>query len=253
VAFFLVIYLKDGQAMNDPEVLKEAANAVQEVAKTSSKVVDAAQTFGSFVARFIGGPLEQGSGIVEDNLKYRRWENQLKLRVKAEKHLKSIGLSVPTRLMPLKIGIPFFQAASLEEDDSLQDLWAALLVNGANAESGIEIKRAYIQVLESISPLDARILLAIYTSPTFEHAAYDGFWTRGLPDEAIPAPTLSTEGRQDQISEEIKLSLISLNQLDCVRTEEAFYGGQLFFKVHRTAFGQFFFDACTLKVDRTAL
>ena len=61
---------------------------------------------------------------------------------RADAMLESIGLNGPNRAIPLKIAIPLFQAASLEDDDYLQDLWAKLLVNGGNAESGIDIKRA---------------------------------------------------------------------------------------------------------------
>ncbi len=59
-----------------PDELTEAVKAVQEVAKTTSKSIDVVQDLGKFVARFVGGTLEQASGMVEDKLKYLRWERQ---------------------------------------------------------------------------------------------------------------------------------------------------------------------------------
>lgn len=49
---------------------KEEAKAVQEVAKTSSNAVDAGRELGEFVGKYIAGPLEQVSGIIEDKLKF---------------------------------------------------------------------------------------------------------------------------------------------------------------------------------------
>ena len=108
--------------------------------------------------KFIGGPLEQATGIFEDKLKYLRWERRVRLMQRAEVFLQESGLATPTRPIPMKFAIPLFQGASLEDDDELQDRWAVLLVNAANAASGIELKRAYVDILEQISPLEAKIL-----------------------------------------------------------------------------------------------
>lgn len=49
----------------------------------------------------------------------------------------------------------------MEEDDTLQEMWARLLVNAAT-DSGIELKRVYIDILERLSSFEARILDRIY-------------------------------------------------------------------------------------------
>ena len=99
--------------------LVESAKAVQETAKATGKAIDASRDFGTFVARFIGGPLERASWIVEDKLRYMRWERQARLMKRAQEFLEDVGLSEPTRAVSMKVAIPLFQAASLEEDDSL--------------------------------------------------------------------------------------------------------------------------------------
>jgi hypothetical protein len=53
--------------------VEEESKAIQEAAKATSKVIDAAREAGGFIAKFIAGPLEQGIGIFEDRLKYMRW------------------------------------------------------------------------------------------------------------------------------------------------------------------------------------
>lgn len=55
------------------DVLKETAKAVQEVAKFGTSTVGIAEKTGAFVARFIGGTLEQGFGIWTDRFKYARY------------------------------------------------------------------------------------------------------------------------------------------------------------------------------------
>ena len=63
----------------ETETIKETARATQEVAKTTSKAIDAGREMGGFVSQYISGPLEQSFGILEDKLKHIRWERKLRL------------------------------------------------------------------------------------------------------------------------------------------------------------------------------
>src|ERR1035437_6608574 len=145
--------------------MEEEAKAVQEVAKSTGKAIDAAREAGGFIAKFVSGPLEQGIGIFEDRLRYMRWERQIRLMQRAQEFLRLVGLAAPTRPVPLKLLIPIMQGASLEEDDDLQDRWAALLVNAANASYPGEVRRSYATILEQLTPLDAKILDVLYSVP----------------------------------------------------------------------------------------
>jgi len=107
--------------------MSEESRAIEEFSKTSGKAIDAARELGSFLSKYSGGPLEQAMGIVEDKLKYLRWERQIRLTERANEFLAERGLSQPTRKVLLQVAIPLIQGGSLEEDDSLQDRWAALL------------------------------------------------------------------------------------------------------------------------------
>jgi hypothetical protein len=232
--------------MLDSENMTEASKAVQEVAKTTGKTVDAIREFGGFIARVTAGSIEQAAGIFEDKLKYMRWENQLNLMKKVELKLHEVGLKSPSRSIPLKLAVPLLEAAALEDDDSLQDRWAALIVNGANAASGIEIRRSYINILETLTPLDAKILQTIYSRPK-QDSLEDGVWTSLLPNVAASAPVLSQDGYQNQPTNEVKVSLANLDRLGLIRVDEAFYGGQIFSKAHLTFLGEDFFRSCTLQ------
>ena len=227
-------------------VEEESAKAVTEVAKTTGKAIDAGTKFGTFISKYIAGSLEQATGIIEDRLAYMRWENQHNLMIKAESFQKRIGLKTPFRSLPLKVAIPLFQAASLEDDDSLQELWAALLVNGANASSGIELRRTYIDLLSSFTSLDAAVMQAIYLAAPSDHL-HDGFWTRNLPDFIIPAMVLSKDESSVDPKEEVVLSLANLERLGLVRVDYAFNGGKLYSRAFETILGRDIFRACTLQ------
>jgi hypothetical protein len=50
--------------------------------------------------------------------------------------------------------VPLLENATLEEDEDLQDIWARLLVNSADASSGIEPRRAFSAGLAEMCLLD---------------------------------------------------------------------------------------------------
>jgi hypothetical protein len=87
----------------------EEAKAVQEVAKAAQETVPALREFGKFVGRIIGGPLEQASGIVENELRYVRLERQYRLMQRARQMMAEIGMSEATRTLPLNVAVPLLQ------------------------------------------------------------------------------------------------------------------------------------------------
>ena len=135
--------------------MNEELKAVTEVAKTAGKAIDAAREIGPFIAKLIKGPLEQGIGIFEDKLKYMRWKSQVAIMDKVNQKMTERGLEYPSQAVPLKIAIPLLQATSMEEDNNLQDLWANLLVNAADKDSGVEVRRNYITILQDLTFFDA--------------------------------------------------------------------------------------------------
>lgn len=233
--------------MSSEDPISEAAKAVQEVAKTTGKAIDAGQKFGGFISRYVAGPIEQGMGIFEDKLKYMRWERQVRLMLRAEQLLQEAGLTRPTRAIPLKLAVPLLEAASLEDNDFLQDLWARLLVNAANGASHVNLQRAYIAVLEQITPLEAVILQKIYSLP-YDETRHNGVKVCKLPDEVAVG---KDDGKDDSLPEppeDVRLALANLARLGCIVIQKSWGGGELFKKVNPTLLGKSFVEACTLYV-----
>lgn len=233
--------------MSNEDPISESAKAVQEVAKATGKVIDASQKFGGFISRYVAGPLEQGMGIFEDKLKYMRWERQVRLMQRAEQLLREAGLKEPTRAIPLKFAVPLLEAASLEDDDYLQDLWARLLINAANNSSHINVHRAYIAILEQITPFEAVILQKIYSLP-YDQTRHNGVVVGDLPESASIG---KDDGKEDALSEplgEVKLALANLARLGCIVIQKSWGGGEIFKQVNPTLLGKSFVEACTLQV-----
>ncbi len=59
--------------------MSEESKAIEEVAKTTGKAIDASRELGGFLSKYVGGSLEQAMGIVEDKLKYLRFERKVRL------------------------------------------------------------------------------------------------------------------------------------------------------------------------------
>ncbi len=231
----------------DKETVEEVAKAAQEVSKFGSSVVDAATKTGGFIAKMIGGPLEAGIGIWHDRLKYSRWERQVRLMQKADEFLARAQTVRPVRTLPLNFAIPLLQAAILEEDDDLQDMWAKLLVNGLTGESGGDVRRANIDILQSLSPFEAAMLSKIYSVAT-DSALSNSVLTYELPDNVTLSSTLARDvlSQAQEPADEVKLALANLNRLGCISLGTTWGGNQIFREVFQTILGRKFIEACTL-------
>lgn len=225
--------------VSDPT--SESAKAMQEVAKATGKAIDALDDLGGFVAKFLGAPLMQASGIVADKLKYMRWERQIRLIDRVNAIMKERALNAPTRPVPMSVAIPLFQAASMEESDELQDNWARLLVNAADVNSGVLVSRAFVSILSDFGPMEARVLNALFHAPMDKYR--DGeIATGGLPDsyimpkqgEAPPPPP-----------EPVSLALWNLIRLGCASSGTNWDGGTSVNYVRITDLGAALFRACT--------
>ena len=246
----------------------ETAKATQEVAKTTGQALEIAHKVSAFVSRFIGGPLEQGFGMIEDRLKYRRWEAMVKLVDHANHFMAERGSRMRFRPVPLNVAIPIFEAASLEENDDLQALWARLLVNAADAESGIEVKRGLVSILQDFSQMEARLLQAIHDAPPMKGDVsskgspgpldLDGrviarpmkgdVPTKGLPHEYLePGEEEEDPGLP---SEAVQIGLWNLRRLGCIESAGTWDSLVGIKRVKITALGKELVRACSTPQKR---
>lgn len=223
-------------------IFDEEAKALQEVAK-------AGQMFGSFISRIIGGSLEQGVGIFEDKLKYMRLERAARLECSFRELQKELGLEEPDKAIPMKYAVPLFQAATLEDDDYIQNLWVNLLVKASHKEFNFDINRTYIDILERLSHLEAKILLKIYELP-YEKIKERGVLTTGLPEKVTLIEKGFITSDDNKLDDEsIILALSNLSRLGCIFQGGAFADERVFEIANPTLLGKRLVDSCTFKMN----
>jgi hypothetical protein len=147
---------------NDPtETITESAKAVQEVAKTGGKLIDASGRVGGWLDRIFGQGIEDTVALHwSDRIRARRieraiydWERLTELMRKVEFRLSAKGVST-LRLIPSKIALAIIENATVEDDDDLHSLWANLLTTGLDAAAD-QIHKKYISVLSDLTHDDA--------------------------------------------------------------------------------------------------
>lgn len=219
---------------------EEEAKAVQEVAKAAGQGINTLEKAGGYLSKYIGGPLEQASGILEDKLKYYRWERKVRLLDRANDFLKERGISSPTAPVPLKVAIPLLEAGSIEEDNDIQDIYAYILANAADIDFKLKIQRTYIDVLQNLSGLEIGILRKIYAL-NFEEIWSDGVWTTKLPEIL-----LNEKPEQDNLRppKDVEIALANMHRLSLINRGSTWGGGEIYSQVTPTLFGKEFVQIC---------
>lgn len=178
----------------------EQAKAVQELAKTGAGAVKAAQ---DFAQTLFGGMAGEAGGVLADWAKYFRFKNGLVIldKVRAIRERRKLE-GKPTPIPP-KYGLPMIERACLEDDESLQDMWAGLIANASDPNKRLNLKRVFSDVLGSLEPLDVRIL---------KHLNAQG-WNmyRNVPGGGVGVPALT--GATGASEKEVQLSLQNLHRL----------------------------------------
>jgi Abortive infection alpha len=105
-----------------------------------------------------------GQGL-SDKAEYWKLKNRLKI----EEKIRRLGEQFhrdPDQLRELSYGESFraVEAASLEEEESVQDLWAALLHNAHDASTGVTVEKVFVDLLKSIGGAEALLLDALNQS-----------------------------------------------------------------------------------------
>ena len=144
--------------MNDSNnTVKSIADATKSVSDTTREGMHLVERAGAFFAKVLG---EDAAGILKDGLFYFRAKNALALQDKLDRILAERRVANP-KAIPLRLAIPFLEAATLEDDETLQERWARLLANAMDPDFEGNIERCFGSVLEELSPVDCLVLEAL--------------------------------------------------------------------------------------------
>lgn len=109
----------------------------------------------SFLEKAIGPAFEEFGATLADNLKIRRLKNQLKNFQKAKKIAEEANIAI--RQINLKALVPYLEGVSVEEDESLQEMWANLFVNYIDPQKNLTIC-VYPDILRQLLTEEVTIL-----------------------------------------------------------------------------------------------
>lgn len=147
--------------------IEESAKAVQEIAKATGKGIDKIETM-ERIGKSILGPFGEGWGILTDMTKRKReelaWraENRLKIYELAQAKLAKIDIAIDNvDPVPPRIAYDYEDGIEREDEPSLQELWANLLVNSTKP-NGIIPQREFREILGRMESDDAIFLNIIW-------------------------------------------------------------------------------------------
>jgi hypothetical protein len=188
----------------------KSSAAVAEVAKQALIIADKA---GPFLRKAFGSLVEDGVGIVADRLKYYRLAQFYSLIEKTDAILVARDVKI-TRVVPPAFALPLMESATIEDDESLHDLWANLLATAMDPEMP-QIKRSFIGIVREFEPQDAQILKLIwnraYERVRNESSIYDD------PFLQLHLDAVQLSNEVDLTVREVQTSLLNLDRLGCIR------------------------------------
>jgi hypothetical protein len=131
----------------------------------------------------VGQAPEQIGGIATDWATYLRCSNLLIIQDKVDAKLQKRALQGKTVPVRLRLAYPMLQAASLEDDETLQELWANLIANAMDPTYAEKIHPAYVEIIKQLSADEALILAAFAKQDEYqpmkpEKGIFGGFFTR---------------------------------------------------------------------------
>jgi len=130
----------------------------KEIAKTTNKALEVAEKVGGFLSTVLGDACKELGASAHDWAKFYRYKNLLKIQDKVLEIHKARGIEGKTVPVSLSIGLPLIEAASITEEEGLQQKWAALIANATDPESKIKVRKSFVDILSSLDPSDALVL-----------------------------------------------------------------------------------------------
>jgi hypothetical protein len=107
----------------------------------------------------LAGPLADEFGMMlGDTARVFRVKNWVRTVQKTERILEQAGL--PLKAVPPRLFLPISEACSVEEDESLQQMWAGLLATASQQADAVS--PSFVETLKQLTPDEARYLNDLY-------------------------------------------------------------------------------------------
>jgi hypothetical protein len=163
---------------------EKAINDGMEAAKHGSKALENLTD----IINKLAGPLASELGMMMgDKARVYRVQNWIKVQERIGEMLREANAE-PHAIPPRQF-LPMVEAASLEDDATLQELWAALIANAATVDE--QLPSAFITFMKELSPLEGGLLNRIWEvvnkkfDDTYDPAYHDRYRHALSPNCAV--------------------------------------------------------------------
>ncbi|MFM2226559.1 MAG: hypothetical protein RJA07_2761 [Bacteroidota bacterium] len=103
-----------------------------------------------------GPSFEEIGGLIADQVKLRRFNNQINIFTKAQEKLKQNNIS--PKQISLKVLAPLIEFSSLEEEENLQDKWSNLIAHILGGNKDVVFQQNSMTILNRLSSEEAKLL-----------------------------------------------------------------------------------------------
>lgn len=109
----------------------------------------------------LAGPMADEAGMMlGDRMRVYRVKNWISTLQKTQRLLDAAGL--PANAVPPRLFLPITEACSVEDNDTLQELWAGLLASASQQADALS--PSFIETLKQLTPVEARYFDKVYNS-----------------------------------------------------------------------------------------
>lgn len=108
-----------------------------------------------FISKAIGPTVDEFGQGLSDNLKLRRFKNQVQNLAKAKKITEEFGVNI--KQINLKALFPYLEGVSLEEDETLQEMWANMFVNYIDSDKNLTLT-VFPDILKHLSSNEVKMI-----------------------------------------------------------------------------------------------
>ena len=224
----------------------EGAKAIQASAKAASELRPELRGVGHFLAKALGRSTEQANGLLGDVLAFARIELSLRFYDRVQRKMDERGMDGPTKKAALAVVFPILQAASVEEEDDIAEMFADLLVNAVDDMAQVSVSKAIVETVRRLSPVEAKVLQAMANAPADSLNESGMMFTCGLPVTYHPKPS-SEYNLDDEVPADVSLALATLTSLGCVECAATWGGATIQRQARVTIFGQALINAATAR------
>lgn len=111
-----------------------------------------------FLSSIIPGFVKEFSCVLQDAVKGWRARNMVRILIKTKEVVEKSGLT--QQELSGKFFVQALEKASMEDDENLQDRWAALLSNASTGRARADIK--FVNILSELEADEAKLLAVLH-------------------------------------------------------------------------------------------